>query len=110
MKRFLAFISLVIGALTFVGCESYRDTVRGLGHTFGAITTKDAYDADSYRKVLPGHLGLPPQQVRVEAGAGVTHVTILGVKSESERQRIASELSTLNAKNPKMNPLKWTFE
>ena len=90
MKRFLGIISLVIGAHTFVGCESYRDTVRGVGHTFGAITTKDAYDADSYRKVLPGHLGLPPQQVGVEAGA-VSRTLLF---SASSQNRNASVLPT----------------
>ncbi len=104
------FLTFAFASLVLVGCESYRDTVRGVGSGMGAIQTRDIQQADAYRKALPGHLGLAPQQIRVEPGSGVTHVTISGVAAETERQRIATDLETLNSKNPQLSPLKWRFQ
>ncbi|KAF0178880.1 MAG: hypothetical protein FD161_1639 [Limisphaerales bacterium] len=103
-------LAVALASFVLVGCESYRDTVRGIGSGVGAIQTRDIQQADAYRKALPGHLGLPSQQVRVEPGSGVTHVTVSGVASETERQRIATDLATLNSKNPQLSPLKWRFQ
>jgi len=69
----------------------------------------DIEEARSYRMGLAPVLGLAREQVLVEAGYGVTNVTIYGVQSQAERARIAADLVTLNKNNPKMNPLKWTF-
>lgn len=99
----------VVTSLALVGCEGYRDAVRDMGSSMGAIQIRDIQQADAYRKALPEHLGLTPKQVLVEAGSGVTYVTIRGVASDAERQRIATELATLNSKNPQLNPLKWNF-
>jgi outer membrane murein-binding lipoprotein Lpp len=103
-------LTCVLTALLLVGCESYRESVRSLGSSMGAIQTRDIQQADAYRKSLPGHLGLASKQVRVEPGSGITHVTISGVTDEVQRQRIATELATLNSKNPQLSPLKWRFE
>ena len=96
--------------ILLAGCKSYRESVRDVSHGVGAITIRDIHEADTYRKVLPDHLGISAEQVRVEPGSGVTHVTILGITSDTERQRIAGELATLSSKNPQLNPLKWTFQ
>ena len=103
-------LTCALASLVLVGCESYRNSVRNVGTSMGAIQIRDIRQADAYRKALPGHLGLPSQQVRVEPGSGVTHVTISGVAAETERQRIATELATLNSKNPQLSPLKWRFQ
>jgi len=99
----------VFGILIFAGCESYRETARGFVRATGGITIRDIHQAQAYRKVLPEHLRLSTKQISVAPGSGVTHVTIYGVKSELERERLAKELTTLNLKNPQLNPLKWTF-
>lgn len=103
-------LACAVAFLVLVGCDSYRNSVRSVGSGMGAIQTRDIQQADAYRKALPGHLGLSSQQVRVDAGPGVTHVTIAGVAAETERQRIATELTTLNTKNPQLSPLKWRFQ
>jgi len=97
-----------LASFALLGCESHRDTMRGIGSGMGAIQTRDIQQADAYRKALPGHLGLLPQQIRVEPGSGVTHITISGVVAE--RQRIATELAALNSKNPQLSPVKWRFQ
>jgi tRNA pseudouridine-54 N-methylase len=99
-----------VAFLILVGCDGYRNSVRSVGSSMGAIQTRDIQQADAYRKALPGHLGLSSQQVRVEPGSGVTHVTITRVVTETERHRIATELTTLNTKNPQLSPLKWRFQ
>jgi hypothetical protein len=104
------FLTFVLASSVLVGCESYRDTMHGLGSGMGAIQTRDIQQADAYRQALPGHLGLPPQQIRVEPGSGVTQVTISGITADAERQRIGTELATLNSKNPQLSPLKWRFQ
>ena len=110
MNTTTKFLTFALASSVLVGCESYRDTMRGLGSGMGAIQTRDIQQADAYRKTLPGHLGLSPRQIRVEAGSGATQVTISGVGAEAERQRIATELATLNSKNPQLSPLKWRFQ
>jgi hypothetical protein len=103
-------LTCALAYLILVGCDNYRDSVRSVSSSMGAIQIGDIHQAQAYRKALPGQLGLPPQQVRVEPGSGVTHVTISGVAGDTERQRIAVELAALNTKNPQLNPLKWTFQ
>jgi len=93
----------------WVSCEKSQDSVRRLGSGVGIIQIRDIREAQTYRKVLPGHLGLTPPRVRVDPGAGVTHVKIIGVQSSDEQARINQELRQLNAKNPQLNPLQWRF-
>ena len=83
-----------LASLALMGCEA---------------TNKDIKQANNYRMGLAGHLGLSPDQINVTPGAGVAYVTISGVDLESERERIAADLTTLNKNNPKLDPLKWSF-
>src|SRR3954466_14526014 len=78
-------MNITSGLLTFAlasfivtGCESYRDNTRGALTGMGAIQLHDLARADACRKALPEYLGLPKSHIQIEAGAGVTHVTIPG--------------------------------
>ena len=106
---FICLIS-VCCAVGLIGCTSYRETVRDAGHSLGTIEPRDIREADAYRKVLPSHLGLAPDQVNIAAGSGITEVTISGVTADAERQRIASAISRLNSQNPQLNPLRLRFQ
>jgi hypothetical protein len=75
-----------------------------------ATQTRDVDQARSYRLGLASHLGISQEQIRVEPSRGVTNVTFFGIQSDADRQRIATDLTTLNRNNPKMNPLKWSFQ
>ena len=75
-----------------------------------ATQTRDVDQARSYRLGLASHLGIAQEQIRVDPSRGVTHVTIFGIQSDADRERIAADLTTLNKNNPRMNPLKWTFQ
>jgi len=108
--KFLPILTMSVALGVSCGCQGYRDTVRGMGHSMGAIEPRDIQQADAYRQALPGHLGLSADQVVVEPGSGETNVTISGVGSDSEQQRISSALESLNAQNPQLNPLKWSFK
>jgi hypothetical protein len=96
-------------ALALVGCESYQDTMRSLNSSMGAIQIRDIQQANSLREMLPGYLGLSDDSIRVEAGSGVVHVTILEVGASSNRQDITAKIQVLQAKNPKMEPIKLNF-
>ncbi|MEI6350917.1 MAG: hypothetical protein WCP06_07410 [Verrucomicrobiota bacterium] len=82
----------------------------GEGPGMSAPQVSQAEQTDAFRKALSNHLKLRPEQIRVEAGSGATHVIFFGVGADSERQRIARELEILNSQNPRLNPLKWTFQ
>jgi hypothetical protein len=101
--------TMSLAAAMMIGCEGYRNTIRGMNHSLGAIDPRDLQQADAYQQALPQYLKLPPNQVKVEPGSGITNVTIKGVKSDSERNRISAALQDLNTKNPQLNPLKWDF-
>jgi hypothetical protein len=49
IKTNIVLICLVT-SLAWVGCEGYRDAVRGMGSDMGAIQTRDIQQADAYRK------------------------------------------------------------
>jgi hypothetical protein len=106
MNTYLKLLICIFASLTLVGCESYSNTVAGLGHGIGAIETQDIQQANAWQKVLPDYLGLPPNQVHVMAGSGVTWVEIRVKKDKTELQAIASKLEELNTKNPLLNPLR----
>jgi hypothetical protein len=110
MKCNYLFVVCFLAAVCVTGCESYRETVRSAGHGLGAIEPRDIQQADAYRKALPGHLGLAPEQINVTAGSGITEVRISGVTADSDRQRITSAISSLNSQNPQLNPLHLTFQ
>lgn len=74
-----------------------------------AVSSKDIKQANNYQMGLASHLGIAPEQVTVTPGAGVAHVTITGIQSASDRERIAADLATLNKNNPKLDPLRWSF-
>src|SRR5436309_2351909 len=93
-----------------LGCTSYNQTMRDVGHSLGAIETRDIQEANEYRKVLASHLGLSDGQVRVAPGTGVTNVAISGISSPAEKERITTAIASLNAKNPQLNPLKLNFQ
>lgn len=106
MNTYLKLLTCISVSLTLVGCESYSNAVAGLGHGMGAIEIQDIQQANNWQKVLPAYLGLPPKQVSVQPGSGVTWVYIRVKKDKTELQAIASKLEELNAKNPKWNPLR----
>jgi hypothetical protein len=106
MNNYLRMLFCVCALLTLAGCESYSNAVGGLGHGIGAIETQDIQQANDWQKVLPDYLGLPPNQVHVIAGSGVTWVEIRAKKDKTELQSIASKLEILNTKNPRLNPLR----
>jgi hypothetical protein len=100
----------IIGLMALPGCQGYRDTVRGMNHSLGAIEPRDLDQADAYQQQLPAHLHLDPQQIKVEPGSGVTHVTLTGIDSDFDRHRISTELARLNSLNPQLNPLVWSYD
>jgi hypothetical protein len=101
---------LIFALASFViGCENYRNAVRSLNSSMGAIQIRDIQQANSLREMLPGYLGLSDDNIRVEAGSGVVHVTILGVGASSSRQAITGKIQVLQAQNPKMEPMKVNF-
>jgi hypothetical protein len=106
MNTYLKLLVCILASFSFVGCESYSNGVAGFGHGIGLIETQDIQQANDWQKVLPDYLGLPPKQVHVIPGSGVTWVEIRVKKDKTELQAIASKLEELNAKNPKWNPLR----
>jgi len=84
--------------------------VRGIGSSLGAIQIRDIKQADVYRQTLPGYLKLAPEQVHVEAGSGVSDVTITGVSSDDERQKITATVADLNAQNQISDKIRLRFE
>ena len=110
MNTTIRYLVIVSASLLFCGCESYRDTVRGIGSSLGAIQIRDIKQADVYRQTLPGYLKLAPEQVHVEAGSGVSDVTITGVSSDDERQKITATVADLNAQNQISDKIRLRFE
>ena len=110
MNTTLRVIVCTITWLTIVGCTGYRDTVRGIGHNVGGIQTRDIQRADAYREALPRHLGLSPDQIRVEPGSTSIIVTVLRVNSDVQRKTITDAISALNFQNPGLNPLNVRFK
>lgn len=110
MNSMLRILIFSAASLFLIGCESYRNTVRNVGSSMGAIQTRDIQQANAYRETLPSQLGLQPHQIRVEAGSGVTHVIISGVTAETERQRIVKQLEAIKNTNPQMGSLQWKFQ
>jgi len=98
-----------LAALFLMGCEGYKETMRGLGGNAGAIQARDVQCAASLRNELPRYLGLLSKSIRVEPGSGVVHVTISGVIDPRERGAIGSKLNDLQAKNPYMDAIKLMF-
>lgn len=90
-----------------LGYRGVTEGVRGLGQSFGAIQTRDIHQARAYAKHLPKYLGLAHEQVKVEAGSGITYVRIKGVAAEPEHERIAEAIERLNPENLNLNALKW---
>lgn len=102
---------LVVSAFSLLcGCESYRDTVRGVGSSLGAIQIRDIQQANVYRQTLPGYLKLAPEQVHVEAGSGISDVTVTGVSSDIEKQRLTAAVTDLNAQNHISDKIRLKFE
>jgi len=58
---------------------------------------------------LPGKLGVPSSQVVVKPGAGVTYVSIIGVRSATEQQRIAGVVQRIN-EDAKGDPIRLRFK
>jgi len=106
MNTFLLLLTCILASLTFVGCESYSNGVAGLGHAMGAIEIQDIQQANAYQKVLPDYLRLPPKQVHVIPGAGVSWVKIRTKMDKTAYQTVAQKPQGLNTKNPKLDPLK----
>lgn len=110
MSKYKTHLLAIFILICFSGCMAYQENSRDLGHSFGTIQIRDLQEAKAYREQLPKHLGLKPEQVKVEAGSGITYVKIKGVTTEPDRERIAKALEKLNQENPQLNPLKWTFQ
>ncbi len=110
MKTKISVCVLIPYLVVFVGCASYQQTIRDVSQSLGGIGTRDIQQADAYRKELPEYLALPQQQVRVEPGSGVTHVTILGMNSEAERARISDAIATLKARKQGVDPIDLRFQ
>jgi hypothetical protein len=102
---------LSIASVIFIGigCASYNETMRNTGHSLGAIQTRDIQQANAYRKMLASHLGLSDGQVRVSPGSGVTNVSVSGITTPGERERITAAIASLNSQNPQLNPLRLSF-
>jgi len=110
MNTTITLLVTVTASLIFVGCESHRETVPCIASGPGAIQTRDIMVANIYRAALPEYLKLSPDQVRVDAGSGVADITITGVHSNAERQRIQTVVESLNVQNPKCDPARVRFE
>ncbi len=110
MNTTIRLLIIVTASLIFVGCESHREAAPCIGSGYEAIQTRDIMQANIYRAALPELLKLSPDQVRVDAGSGVADVTITGVHSNAERQKIQTAIDSLNAQNPKCDPVRVRFE
>ncbi len=110
MKLRLA-ITLAAISMTFIfqGCESYRETMHGISHGLGGIEISDIQQQNSLRQTLPNYLGLPENKIQIEAGSGVTHVTISGVNAD-DKQSITNKIQNLQIQNPNMNPIRLHFD
>ena len=86
---------VVLASLALLGCEA---------------TSQDIKQAKNYRLGLAPNLGLAPEQVTITPGHGVIYVKISGVTLAADRERIVEDLKTLNSNNPKLDPLRWSFQ
>jgi hypothetical protein len=102
-------LSIASVIFILVGCAGYNETMRNMGHSLGTIGTRDIQQANGYRKVLASHLGLADGQVRVSPGSGVTNVSVSGITTPGERERITAAIANLNSQNPQLNPLRLSF-
>ena len=93
-------------ALVFVGCESDQQGGSSLGHALGAIETSDIQQANSLRDELPGYLNLPSDNIQVEPGSGVTHVTVRTKNDPAAKQAIIAKLQDLETHSANLNPIK----
>lgn len=102
-------ISLFLFALLLCSCSSYRDTAAGAFTSVGVMTIRDLWKEEAWSNSLPKELGLPISQIKTEARAGYTKVTIQGMQKEGERARVNPLLTTLKDRNPD-KPIQWSFE
>ena len=99
---------LLVGTLAvfaLAGCASNQQG-GSLGHSLGAIETSDIKQANQLRDLLPGYLGYPSASIRVEAGSGVTHVTVYTKNDSTAKQALIAKLQDLEKQNASFNPIK----
>jgi hypothetical protein len=93
-----------------MGCEGYRETIRGLGSSGGAIQAHDIQSAAKLREALPDFLQLPNNLIRVEPGSGVIYVTLSGLHELAERQTLLDKLKQFQMTHPDIEPIKVRFQ
>jgi len=93
-------------ALAFAGCASNQQGGSSLGHTLGAIEISDIQQANGLRNELPNCLGLPSDNIQVEPGSGVTHVTVRTKNDPSAKKTIIAKLQDFEKQNANLNPIK----
>ena len=84
--------------------------MRSFTHATGGIMIGDIRQANELQGSLPAYLGLPSSRIQVEAGSGVTDVTIFRVSSPADRLVITTKIQDLQTQNPKMNPINLKFQ
>ena len=97
--------------LVVAGCAARRDEINNAGHSMGAILMSDVRSAKYYEKQLPEYLGMSARRMDVLPDSGFTHVTLSGVASASERQRISSLIDEANrGRDPRLDPIRCDFK
>ena len=88
-----------------LGCEGYRDGVRGAGRSMGLVDLRDYRSAKASGQALPGYLGLPPERIEVAPDSGRSLAIISGVTTDAEAQRLTAAVAEYNAANPQLDPV-----
>jgi hypothetical protein len=97
---FAATIVLLCGMLS--SCESYRETMRGFGHSLGAIMITDLHRARAWEDVLHKKSGYTRDQVEVVPGAGKTRVIIHNVRPGESREAMAQNIREMASQKPEI--------
>ncbi|MHB1080701.1 MAG: hypothetical protein ACYC67_14955 [Prosthecobacter sp.] len=69
-------------------------------HKVGLITLPDLQHASAWEKLIHADMGVPASKIDVQAGPGVTTVTIRDLKNRADIEGVAQELRAIAEKKP----------
>jgi len=85
-KIFVLVFTINISTIFLVGCTAYKNTVRGIFRSIGAITKQDLQEANMFVKIFPAYLNIDKRFVSVEPGTTVTHLIIKGYFTNQQKR------------------------
>jgi len=99
---------LLIASTCFVACQHKPDTTpppRNLKdeeryHKAGLITANDLQHAQEWEKLIHEGIGVSASKIEVQAGLGVTTLTIKDLKNRADAEGVAQELRSIAEKKP----------